>query len=495
MLCPPWPKNPSVYEIPCWPWLAELSRRHGRAVTLADLPAVELDRLASLGFDGIWLMGVWERSPTGARIAREVPELQLGYRHALRDVTPADVVGSPYCIHRYVVDARLGGPAGLALARQELARRGLRLLLDFVPNHLAVDHPWVAEHPERFVQGTPGAQRRDPSSWFSLPGGRILAHGRDPYFPAWTDVLQLDAFHPGVREEAARTLREIADQCDGVRCDMAMLLLDRVFGTTWSGFVGDHLEREYWIEAIESVRSYREDFLFIAEAYWDLEYELQQLGFDYCYDKRLYDRLRSGWVAGVAAHLAGDLQFQQRLVRFVENHDEERAARQWGPGPSRAAAVAALTLPGARLLHHGQLEGCQVRVPVQLGRATPEEPDLALAGFYTRLLRELADPVWHEGRWRLHPVRQDGDGGAGPAPLAWSWELGEARRLVVVNLTGARCTGRVELGWPELAAASPPPVDVLAGSAASPAAAVGSLPGLSCTLQPWQPLILRLPPA
>ncbi|MBP1607184.1 MAG: Alpha amylase, catalytic region, partial [Acidobacteria bacterium] len=148
----PWPKSPVIYEINTWVWLNELSARHGRRLGLGSVPPGEWDALAGLGVDAIWLMGVWERSPAGIEVALRDEGLVADFRRALPDLAPDDVVGSPYCVRRYVVDRRLGGPEGLATARRMLRERGLRLLLDFVPNHVAPDHPWVREHPEYFIR-------------------------------------------------------------------------------------------------------------------------------------------------------------------------------------------------------------------------------------------------------------------------------------------------------------------------------------------------------
>ena len=136
-----WPKHPAIYEINTWVWLAELSREHQRPVNLATVPEQEWDAIASYGFDAVWFMGVWERSPAGIEVSMRNKGLLEDFRRALADFSAEDNVGSPYCVRRYVVDQRLGGPAGLAAAREMLAKRGLRLILDFVPNHVAPDHP------------------------------------------------------------------------------------------------------------------------------------------------------------------------------------------------------------------------------------------------------------------------------------------------------------------------------------------------------------------
>ena len=232
-----WASAPVIFEIDTLVWLREAGRRLGRPLTLADVPDELWDETLPAGVDAVWLMGVWERSPVGREIARGNEALPRAFRAALPDFRDGDNAGSPYCVRRYVVDEALGGPPALAAARAALARRGVRLVLDYVPNHVAPDHPWVAEHPEYFVRGTPEALAAAPEAWLDA-GGTVIARGRDPYFPPWPDVVQLNAFDPRVREATAEVLASIGEQCDGVRCDMAMLLLTEVFARTWGEWAG-----------------------------------------------------------------------------------------------------------------------------------------------------------------------------------------------------------------------------------------------------------------
>ena len=441
--------HPLVYEVNTWPWLARLGATAGRPVNLGSVPDAVWDDLAGLGIDAVWLMGVWQRSPTGIAIALATPDLVASFRAALPDYTEADVVGSPYCIRRYVVDDHLGGPAGLAAAREALAARGVGLVLDFVPNHVAPDHPWARQRPELFVAGSTGDLRADPASFVEV-GGRVLARGRDPYFPAWPDVVQLNAFAPALRQAAVDTLGAIAAQCDGVRCDMAMLMMNDVFAKTWGDRAGPRPALDYWDEVIAAVHRSRPGFTFVAEAYWDLEWDLMQQGFDHCYDKRLYDRLVAGDADPVRLHLTAEAGYQRRLLRFVENHDEPRAAATFPPERLRAAMVATLTQTGARLVHDGQLTGARVHLPVFLGRAPAEVPDDDLAAFGRRLLAVVGDPTLGDGDWRLCQV-SGWPGNDGYRDLvAWSWDGEAGRRLVVVNLGPERAAGAVRTAWDDL---------------------------------------------
>jgi len=446
-----WPKHPVIYEINTWVWLKELSQEYKSPVTLAKVPREKWDGIADLKVDAVWFMGVWERSPAGIAIANQNKDLLEDFRRALSNFRPEDNVGSPYCVRQYVVDKHLGGPEGLAVARRELAKRGLKLILDFVPNHVAPDHPWVIHHPEYFVQGNTNDARNDPAS-FVETGGKVFACGRDPYFPAWPDVLQLNAFQLGLRQAVIGTLSDIAGQSDGVRCDMAMLLINSIFERTWGGRAGQRPATEYWPDVISAIKKAHPDFLFIAEAYWDLEWELQQQGFDYCYDKRLYDRLEHEIGESVRLHLCADLAYQKKLVRFIENHDEPRALSVFSPQKERAAAVTIATIPGARLFHEGQFEGRKIRLPVFLGRRPVEPIDQKLKQFYERLLAVLRHPVVRNGQWQLLECDPAWEGNwTRDCFVAFAWQgLDGERLLVAVNYAPNQSQCYVRLPFADL---------------------------------------------
>lgn len=440
------PRYPTIYEINSWVWLSDLSEKYGAALNLGTVPAAEWDAIADYGFDAVWLMGVWERSPAGIAIANQNQNLLSDFRKALPDFELKDNVGSPYCVRRYMVDRHLGGPDGLAIARKELAKRNVRLLLDFVPNHVAPDHPWAVEHPEYFIAGSADDARNDPASYITI-GNRVFACGRDPFFPAWPDVLQLNAFQPGLRRAVVETIHSIAQQCDGIRCDMAMLLMNPIFERTWGGRAGPRPATEYWSEVIPAIKRLHSGFLFIAEAYWDLEWELQKQGFDFCYDKRLYDRLEHESAESVRLHLCADLGYQEKLLRFIENHDEPRAAATFAPAKERAAAVTTATLLGARLFHEGQFEGRKTRLPVFLGRR-PEEPvDRELQSFYKKLLKSINSPVFRSGQWSLCDRKGWPDNESYLNLVAWAWARDDDRYLVVVNLSDRAVQARVIVPW------------------------------------------------
>lgn len=480
-----WRKNPLIYEINAWTWLRFLSDKYGRPVTLGSVPDGELDTLLGWGLDAIWLMGVWERSPRGRQIALEHPGLQKEYRAALPGYTPDDIPGSPYCIHRYEVDPRLGGRDELAAIRQRLAARGLKLVLDFVPNHVAPDHPWLDTHPDAFIQGT--ARDLDPASFFEGPNGRIFAMGRDPYFPAWTDTAQLNAFSPTLRQLAQDTLLTIAGQCDAVRCDMAMLMTNQVFAQTWGSRISDIPQDEYWRVLIPAVKAQFPNILFIAEVYWDMEWDLQMLGFDYTYDKRLYDRLRAEPVRSIRGHLIADIAYQERLIRLIENHDEPCAAAALGPDRDFPAAVLITTLPGGTLLHEGQFVGHRIKIPVQLGRRPYEPDNPQTEAFYRVLMNEAAQSIYHEGDWSLHEVAPAwGSNLTYENLIAYTWRSGDERRLIVVNYSAIHSQGRVAVPNLNVAGRQWRLFDVLAGVAYERDGDEMAEHGLYIDLLPWQ---------
>jgi Alpha amylase, catalytic domain len=445
------PRCPSLYQINTRVWLTELSRALGRAAGLDDVPDAELDCMARMGFDWVWFLSVWRTGWAGQRVSRANPEWRREFAETLPDLREEDIAGSGFAITGYTVHPRLGGDAALARLRERLRARGLRLLLDFVPNHTALDHPWVEVHPEYYMPGTEIDVARAPQdyTWVKRTrGDLILAHGRDPYFPGWPDTLQLDYSNLAVQEAMIGELLKIAGQCDGLRCDMAMLVLPDVFERTWG-----HRTPLFWPNATRRVRERVPGFRFVAEVYWDLEWTLLQQGFDYAYDKRLYDRLREGHARPVREHLCAGLDYQEKLARFLENHDELRAAATFPPGKPEAAAIMTYLSPGLRFFHQGQFEGRKKRISPHLVRAPLEPVDEILPGFYDRLLAVLRDAIVRDGQWRQLECVPAWDGnGTWDGFIAWSWEVPHGqRRLITVNYAGNQGQCYVRLPFPDLA--------------------------------------------
>jgi glycosidase len=181
------PRYPSLYQINTRVWLKELSRALGKRATLDDIPEVDLDRLEEMGFDWIWFLSVWQTGSTAQAISRANPEWRREFAATLPDLEDEDIAGSGFAIQDYTVHRDLGGSAALARLRQRLQKRGLKLMLDFVPNHMAPDHPWIGEHPDYFVQGSESDLTLSPRNYCRVQtknGPLVLAYGRDPTLTA-----------------------------------------------------------------------------------------------------------------------------------------------------------------------------------------------------------------------------------------------------------------------------------------------------------------------
>ncbi len=478
-------RHPSLYQVNTRVWLTSLSETLGRPAQLDDIPDVELDRLAKMGFDWVWFLSVWQTGPAAQAISRANPEWRREFGETLPDLEDEDIAGSGFAIQNYTVHRDLGGDAALGRLRQRLAERSLKLMLDFVPNHMAPDHPWIDEHPEFFVHGNEADLARSPRNYCRVQtrnGPLVLAYGRDPYFDGWPDTLQLNYGNPELQRAMIGELEKIAGQCDGVRCDMAMLLLPDVFERTW-GIRADL----FWPKATESVRRKHPNFQFMAEVYWDLEWTLQQQGFDYTYDKRLYDRLREGHARPVREHLLADLDYQTGLARFLENHDEPRAAATFAPEVHRAAAVVTYFVPGLRFFHQGQLEGRKKRVSPHLVRAPEEYPDQEIEEFYDQVLAVLRKPIVKSGEWQWLSCQPAWDGnGSWDSFVAHSWQgPGGERMLIAVNYAPHPSQCYIKLPFPEMKDRSVRLEDLLSSACYIREGNELLERGLYLDLQPW----------
>jgi len=441
--------HPHLYEINTWVWLEELSARYGRPLALQDVPGDQWDRLAGLGFDFVYLMGVWRRSLIGRRIFRTDSRNFPNFDAALPGWKISDVVGSPFSIQDYSPDPHIATAEGLSEVHRQLRKRGVGLILDFVPNHTGFDHPWIAQHPDRYILGGEEDFRRDPTAFYLVerdaptPAGYeslFIARGRDPYFAPWSDVAQLNYFNTECRQGMIGILKDIAQYCDGVRCDMAMLVTNEIFNRTWGNFLQAWPvpQTEFWQEAIAAVP----DFVWLAEVYWDMEWRMQELGFQFTYDKRLYDRLREASPGEVRGHLAADMQYQSKMARFLENHDEPRCASVFPRDKLASVVTLFSTLPGMRFYHHGQLNAAKTFVPMPLDHAQPETDDQQIRDLYERMLRCADAEVFHDGDCQFLEVQPAGDDTFHDL-VAYSWHHESDNRLMVVNLGNRTAQGKV----------------------------------------------------
>ncbi|MDD7578879.1 MAG: alpha-amylase family glycosyl hydrolase [Elusimicrobia bacterium] len=436
--------NPHILEVNTRSWLNRLEAKHGRAFNLADVPEEFLDDAKAMGFDAVWLMGVWKQSPAAREIARGMDEIKDAIRNIEPDFNVNDITASPYAVYEYEVDEALGGNEALAKLRERLHAKGIILLLDFVGNHTAIDCPAVTANPDLFINTGKTEPHAHKDWFFKNPDGVYIAHGRDPYFAPWTDSAQLNYFNPKTREFMLDNLCRVAGMCDGIRCDMAMLSLNKVHRDTWWEFIGGELPKEeFWHQALNAVREKYPEFVFIAEVYWGLEWEIQEMGFDYTYDKVLYDRLRFSTPENIKGHLGAEHLYQMRSIRFTSNHDEEESLKAFGREKSLAASTIIATLPGARLFHLFQILGRPARMPIQYAKDSFVE-DEAVHAYYRKLLEIASEPAFHGGQWSLRDVSPLGDD-SNRNILSWQWKQMNTGKIIFINYSGAPAKGRVSM--------------------------------------------------
>ncbi len=451
-------KNPKIYEINTRVWLRRFDTEAKKA-QLEDVPDEYWDKLALQGFDYIWLMGIWKTNPATVEKYCFEDDLKFEYSKALKDWQEEDVIGSPFAIDNYEVSSIIGSKQTILALKRKLNKKGIGLILDFIPNHFAADSSLLRSNPEIFLETNEEYFYRDSHTFYKPENfeERIFAHGRDPFFPAWQDTVQVNYFSTAARDFMIKILFDLTEICDGVRCDMAMLALNNVFQNTWGGVLFamgfSRPKDEFWKAAIEIIKRIRNDFLFIAEVYWDLEWEMQQLGFDYTYDKEMFDRLTAANSQIVRDHLLAEYDFQKKSVRFIENHDEKRAALNLGKEKSMAAALIISTIQGMRFYHDGQFEGKRTKLPVQLGREPIEKVNDCIKEFYDKLFEITNDEIFIKGSWNLIDVLPSWDGNKTHKNIiAWQWKLTHQKRLVVVNYSAETSQCRIKLdvkGYPE----------------------------------------------
>jgi hypothetical protein len=436
-------QHPLLYQLNTRIYLRERSIALGHAASFSDIPDALLDHLKTLGYEWLYLLGIWQTGSAATKLSQADPNVRAGCQASLPDFKDDDIIGSPFAIQSYAPNRDFGGDPALAELRERIHQRGLKLMLDFVPNHMAPDHEWVSTHPEYLIAGTEEDRAREPQNWgrFDTPSGpQIFAYGRDPYFAGWADTVQLNYRHPKLREAMLEQLLRVAERGDGARCDMAMLLEPDVFSRTWGDRAiprdgSPSVNVPFWPNAIQSVRNRHPGFTFMAEVYWDMEWRLQQEGFNFTYDKSLYDRLHGKAAVAVREHLQADAEYQNRSARFVENHDEPRAAGTFPFDMHRSAAVITFFVPGLRFLQEGQMEGWKTHASMHLGRRPKEPTNPQIHRFYELLLRCLRRPELHDGEFHLWHPRAAWDGNPTSQNfICFSWHDDDGRcSLAVAN--------------------------------------------------------------
>lgn len=439
--------NSTIFEINTRVWINRFAHENN-VPKLLNVPDNYWKSLIDKGIKYVWLMGVWETVPETVGEYCFTDGLTHEYSLALPDWQKNDVIGSPYAINNYTFNKSLATADEFIQFKENLNVLGLKIILDFIPNHFSAQTSLLNSNPEIFLEGDELKFLEDKRTYFKAKNDKIYAHGKDPYFQAWKDTIQVNYSSKIATEFMINSLINVSQFCDGVRCDMAMLALNSVFSRTWNIYT--HLnnendsKNEFWHQAIKKVKSLKPDFLFIAEAYWELEWQLQQLGFDFTYDKKLLDRLEFSNAENVNGHLHAEESYQQKSVRFIENHDENRAITAFGIEKSKAAAVVISTIQGLIFYNDGQFEGKSVKLPVQLRREPLEEPISEIVEFYDKLLKIRNNPIFFVGNWNLLCTIQLHRDFTNKNILAWQWKLDNERRIVIVNFSSETVYCRIK---------------------------------------------------
>ena len=422
-------KHPILYEISTRPWLYELSKKYKKSITkLKDIPLEEFDYLKENGIEIVWMMGVWKLGKYGLEFDKK-----LDYSEVLPGWTTDDVIGSPYAIAEYTCNPDIGTDEDLVWLREQLHSKGMKLMLDFVPNHSAVDAPTAKSNPKLYVRAPDGVQ--NPKRYTDSG----LAYGKDPYFDPWRDVIQWNYWESETRKFMKDNLMTVLSFADAVRCDMAHLLLNDVFGKTWEeelkAWGYKKPENEFWEYAIGEVKAKYPKSIFLAEVYEDWEIELlHKLGFTYTYDKVLLDKLEgSPYDVNDYIHYKTE-EYWGHAAHFVENHDENRAVFNMGSiEKAKAAGTIAATIGGMIFMNHGQWSGYKNKLDVHLRRGADEMEDGGVKKFYERLMKIVQDPAF-TGTSYYFVYNMSGD--KKDDFIAYLREDGDSHYLVVVNYNG-----------------------------------------------------------
>jgi glycosidase len=397
-------------------WLDQLSKKYDRAITRLDqIPDEEIDILARWGFTGLWLIGVWQRSPASKQLKQLCgnPEAE----------------SSAYSLFDYEIAYELGGWEALQSLKHRCGQRGIRLGCDMVPNHTGIDSRWVREHPDWYVSlpypPFPAYSFNGPNlssdprygiyiddKYYSQQDAavvfkrhdfwtgdvRYIYHGNDGTRMPWNDTAQLNYLNPEVREAAIRTILHVAHNFSVIRFDAAMTLAKRHYQRLWfpepgtggdipsragHGLTKDEFNRaipnEFWREVVDRVAAEAPDTLLLAEAFWLMEgYFVRTLGMHRVYNSAFMNMLKNEENQKYRETIKNTIQFNpeilKRYVNFMNNPDEDTAVAQFGKDDKYFGVCTMLvTMPGLPMIGHGQVEGLTEKYGMEYRRAYWEE--------------------------------------------------------------------------------------------------------------------------
>ena len=384
-------KNSVLLQINTRVWLNELKEHffpNSDNFFLSDIPFDVWKQFKNQSFDIIYLLGVWEVDTLTKDIFTK-KNLQQEFDQVLPGWKWEDTCGSPFSIKNYIINPKLGTDNTLKEVKETLNTLGLKLVLDFVPNHFGLQTEYVTSTNFFIEEKHFSSSTGDYAVIDTLQGRKAIYHGKDPYFPPWEDTFQLDYSSRSTRDFMIEQLKHIAEVCDGVRCDMAMLIVNRIIRKVWGNKLRGNLTSEFWSDAVHEIKQVNPDFIFIAEAYWDMEEELLKLGFDYCYDKKLYDAIRDQNYGAFKYILNRDRSYHEKTVRFLENHDEPRAVTVFNQEKYFLSVIITFSLPGLKFFHQKQFEGYNLKESLFLTKRTEEQENPLIKQYYEILFKVL----------------------------------------------------------------------------------------------------------
>jgi glycosidase len=444
-----------IYQIDIREFIYRLRTEKNKNLKLTEIPDDFFSELQSLGIEFFWPIGIYEPSKASREISISMKELHRKYNESLLDWKEEDIIGSPYAITNYKIKKDFGGEEDFKKFRKKLKDKfNIKLILDFVPNHFAIDSPVVQKHPEFFIQAPKNYDKINLNDFITLKikdKEILFAHGKEPYSPAWKDTLQLDYRSKKVRNFMIKELIKLSQKCDGVRCDMSMLLLSDIFYNNWKNFPlpDDYVPaaKEFWFDAIRKVKQLNPEFIFIAEVYWNRENDLINLGFDYVYEKFLYDLLIKSDITLIKEYIKQIFSYNRNRLLFLENHDEQRSAFVFENEKLKALATLIYTLPAMKLIYDGQLEGRKFHHAIQLQRLQKEELNGELKNFYKLLFTSIIKSSIPTGYFKILQPIPAWEGN--PAHLNFIIYLYEndkmQKDLVVINLSPFQSQCRVKI--------------------------------------------------
>jgi Alpha amylase, catalytic domain len=355
---------------------------------LKDVPVGFWQDLKLKGINQIYLLGVWSVCDFAHNLAKK------SYITTASQTT----VGSCFSIDDYTIDPIIATEQEFLDFKKMINGLEMNLVLDFIPNHFGCSTPLLDSNPEVFLKTT--QPDLDSQFWFDHNGIKFL-YGKDPNFGSWHDTVQVDYSNPKTHAFMKQKLEYIATMCDGVRCDMSMLVESEIFQRTWSNLLQRELPpySSFWQTVIPKIKNLYPNFIFIAEVYWEMEKQMIGSGFDYVYNKSFLDYL----IHQDYAKLQANLRYfnVDHCVYFLENHDENRSASTLEKSKISLCVVLLCFLGGIQFFYDQQWQGQSVRNPIQILESQTTQTNLKIELLYKNLLEYTQQSVFEIGKTKI----------------------------------------------------------------------------------------------